>query len=700
MHANLLDGAETQRVPAEEGIKTRRIAIRGEESAFGKRLAERHGGRFIPADDFGSHRRLLKEVGTKFWDYHNRAWETFSIFFRIYRKQSGRLLEIFAKESEMKNKAMSNIRPIPFLFTAILLLSGVAAADDKPAATLDQRREQLNTLLKEQWEFVMKTSPEFATIVGDKRYNDKMSVVSEKEIYYELDAAKNFLSRFTAIDTTGFPEQERLNKILMVRALEEQLNNAKFEDWLMPVTQFGGIHLDLPQFVQLIPFDSVKDYDDYVARLKQIPGQIDGTVVLMRKGVGKKLIPPKILLEQVVGQSVTVGEAKLEDSPFALPLKKFPASFSEPDKARLSKAILAAIQDDINPAYNRFTKYLKEEYVEQGRKDPGMWSLPDGEARYQARVKQSTTTNMTPEEIHQLGLREVARIEGEMLKVAKKLGYTDLKSFNAAIEKNPDLHPKSKQEILDLYRKYIDQMYGKLPSLFGRLPKAKVEVIPMEEFREKQSAGADYVQGTPNGSRPGHVNVNTSNFEKRKTLPIETTAYHEGIPGHHMQISIAQEIPTLPPFRQQAGYVAFDEGWALYAERLGEEVGFFQDPYSYYGHLQDEMLRAIRLVVDTGFHHKRWTRQQVVDFFHDHSGIDEVEVQSETDRYIAIPGQALGYKIGQLKILALREKAQKALGDKFDIRGFHDAVLGAGALPLDVLEQQVDAWIANQKITK
>ena len=600
----------------------------------------------------------------------------------------------------MKKKASLHLRPFVFLSIGIFLFVCVAAANDNPAAGVDQRREQLNALLKEQWDFVMKTSPEYATIIGDKRYNDKVSDVSEKEVQYELEMTKGFLKRFQAIDTTGFPEQERLNKVLMVRALEEQLDNAKFEDWLMPVTQFGGIHVDLPRFVQLIPFETVKDYDDYIARLKQIPTQIDGTVVLMRKGAGKKLIPPKILMEQVVGQSIAVGEAKSEESPFALPIKKFPASFSDTDKKRLQESILAAIQNGINPAYGRFTKFLKEEYVAQGRTEPGMWSLPDGAARYQAKVKASTTTNMTPEEIHQLGLCEVLRIEGEMLKVAKKLGYDDLKSFNTAIEKNPDLHPKSKQEMLDLYRKYIDQMYGKLPSLFGRLPKAKVEVIPMEEFREKQSAGADYIQGTSDGSRPGHVNVNTSNYDKRKTLPIETTAYHEGIPGHHMQISIAQEIPTLPTFRQQAGYVAYGEGWALYAERLGEEVGFYRDPYSYYGHLQDEMLRAIRLVVDTGFHYRKWTRQQVVDFFHDHSGIDEVEVQSETDRYIAIPGQALGYKIGQLKILALREKAQKALGDKFDIRGFHDTVLGAGGLPMDVLEQQIDEWIAKQKTAK
>ncbi len=284
-----------------------------------------------------------------------------------------------------------------------------------------------------------------------------------------------------------------------------------------------------------------------------------------------------------------------------------------------------------------------------------------------------------------------------MLEIAKKLGYQDLKSFNAAIEDDPKLKARSRQHILDLYRKYIDQMYTKLPELFGRLPKAKVEVLPVEEFREKEAAGAQYNPGTPDGSRPGRVMVNTGDATSRKTISMESTAYHEGVPGHHMQLTIAQELPELPPFRQQGGYTSFAEGWALYSERLGKEVGFYQDPYSDYGRLQDEMLRAIRLVVDTGFHYKRWTRDQVVQFFHDHSAIDEVDVQSETDRYIVWPGQALAYKIGQLKILELRERAKKELGAKFDIREFHDEVLGAGALPLDVLEERIDAWIAAEK---
>jgi uncharacterized protein (DUF885 family) len=597
----------------------------------------------------------------------------------------------------MPKTLKGNSRELTRVLIVTLLLSPITAmAADKSAANVEELRKRLDTLLKEQWEYTLRTGPEFATILGDKRYNDKVSDVSEKAVYADLEMTKKFLARFEGVDTTGFPEQEQLNKTLMIRGLKEQLDAAKFENWLMPVNQFAGIQIDLPQLVALIPCDTVKDYQDYVARLKQFPTEMDQTVVLMRKGVSKNLVPPRILLEQVVKQAIAVGGQKPEESPFALPLKKFPATFTEADKKRLREAALAAIRDGVNPAYARFTTFLRDEYAVEGRKDPGTWSLPDGDARYAAQVKSNTTTGMKPEEIHQLGLKEVARIEGEMLQVANRLGYQDLKSFNKAIENNTELRPKSRQEMLDLYHRYIEQMYAKLPQLFGRLPKAKLEVLPIEEFREKEASGAQYNMGTPDGSRPGRVMVNTGDFQNRKTITIETTAYHEGIPGHHMQVAIANELPLLPPFRQQGGYVAFSEGWALYSERLGVEVGFFQDPYSYYGHLQDEMLRAIRLVVDTGFHYKRWTRQQVVDYFHNHSGIDEVEVQSETDRYIAIPGQALGYKIGQLKILALREKAQKALGEKFDIRAFHEKVLGAGALPLDVLEQQVDKWIAAQ----
>jgi uncharacterized protein (DUF885 family) len=357
--------------------------------------------------------------------------------------------------------------------------------------------------------------------------------------------------------------------------------------------------------------------------------------------------------------------------------------------------VLAAIDNSVIPAYKKFTTFVKDEYAPKGQTNVGIWALPDGKARYAFRVKQQTTSNLTPEQIHQIGLSEVARIEGDMLTIAKSQGFNDLKSFNAAIEKNPDLHFKSPQDIIDRYRHFIDQMYGRLPQLFGRLPKAKLEVVPVEPFREKEAAAASYNTGSPDGARPGRVYVNTYEATSRQTLSTESTSYHEGVPGHHMQLSIAQEVTGLPKFRQQGGYTAFVEGWALYSERLGKEVGYYQDPYSDYGRLNDEMLRAIRLVVDTGLHDKKWTRDQVVQFFRDHSATDEVEIQSETDRYIVWPGQALAYKVGQLKILELRDRAQKKLGAKFDIRKFHDQVLVAGALPLDELEKSIDNWIAT-----
>jgi uncharacterized protein (DUF885 family) len=587
-----------------------------------------------------------------------------------------------------------NLRMKIALASLLLTSTAVWAA---PASDLQARRDVLGKLLAEQWEYTLSHAPEFASILGDKRWNDQLSDFSQAAIDADLAKTREFLQRFQAIDTTGFPVQEKLNQELMVRNLKETVEGARFKGWLMPVNQISGIHLEAPQFPSLLTFTTVKDYDDLIARYRKLPGAFDQTIEHMRAGMAAGLMPPKFLLEKVVVQCEGIASTPAEKSPFAAPLARFPEGIPAAEQARIREAMLAAIRDSVLPAYVKLTRFVKEEYAPKGRAEPGMWSLPDGEARYAFQVQQQTTSDLTPEEIHQLGLREVARIEGEMLRVANQFGYKDLKSFNAAIEKDPKLHAQSRQQILDLYTKFIGQMYARLPQLFGRLPKAKIEVVRTEDFREKEASDAEYQTGAPDGSRPGRVEVNTGDPQSRKIISIESTAYHEGVPGHHMQLSIAQELPTLPPFRQQGGYTAFIEGWALYSERLGKEVGFYQDPYSDYGRLQDEMLRAIRLVVDTGFHYKHWSRDQVVQFFHDHSGIDEVSVQSETDRYIVWPGQALAYKIGQLKILELREKAKRELGAGFDIRRFHDQVLGAGALPLGVLEEQIDRWIADEK---
>jgi uncharacterized protein (DUF885 family) len=586
-------------------------------------------------------------------------------------------------------RAFSWVLFVTFLVSA----TGFAA----PAQTdLEARRKALNDLLAEQWQYTLRTNPTFASMLGDKRWNDKLEDFSQKAIDDDLEQNRKFLTRFEAIDTTGFPEQEVLNKTLMVRDLRSTLEGARFKTWEMPVSQFSGVHISLPQLVSLVSFNSVKDYEDYIARLKEMPRYFDETVIQMRKGMADGLMPPRILLEKVVEQANGLATKTPEDSPFAQPFNKFPEAIPAAEQKRLREQGLAAIRDSVLPAYVSFTKFVRDDYAPKGRTEPGAWALPDGAAYYAFRVKESTTTDLTPEEIHQLGLAEVAQIEAKMLQVVNQLGFKDLKSFSASLATNPKVHVHSRQEILDLYQKYIDQMYLKLPGMFGRMPKAKLLVMPIEEYREKE-ASTSYIDGAQDGSRPAHIMVNTSNWEKGTTVDFETTAYHEGVPGHHMQIAIAQELPELPPYRQNEYYTAYSEGWALYSERLGKEVGFFQDPYSYYGHLQDDMLRAIRLVVDTGFHYKRWTRQQVVDFFHAHSAIDEAEVQSETDRYMAWPAQALGYKIGQLEILKLRQYAKDQLGDKFSLSNFHDEVLGAGALPLDVLSVRIHEWVAAQK---
>jgi len=577
-----------------------------------------------------------------------------------------------------------------------LLTAALIAAAAMATADVDPRRQQLAAILTEHWQRHLRQSPLFATLIGDKRYNDKVDDFSEERVLADVESDRGFVERLEAIDTAGFPPEEVLNRTLLLRQLRENLESARFREWEMPITQFGGFHIDMPQTVAMLPFETAKDYRDYVARLDAIPRAFDQLAARMRKGRADGLMPPRILLEQVATQAKELAEAKPQDGPFMLPARRFPKSFSAAERRQLRAAMLKAVREHVTPAYAKFTDFVAKEYAPDGRAEPGLWALPDGEARYAFAVRRETTTALTPAQIHQLGLQEVARDRAAMLEIARKLGFADLKSFDAAIAKDPKAYVKTPQELLGLYRTYIGWMEPKLPQLFGRLPKARIEVIPVEAFLEKSAAGAEYNTGTPDGKRPGHVKVNTGDLPHRNILDVETTAYHEGIPGHHMQLSIAQEIPALPPFRQQSQTNAFVEGWALYSERIVEEVGAYADPYQAYGHLQADLLRAIRLVVDTGLHGMKWSRQQAVDYFHQSSSQPEPEVQSETDRYMAWPGQALGYKIGQLRLLELREKATRVLGAKFDIRAFHDEVLSGGAMPLDVLEERIDAWIARQ----
>jgi len=569
-------------------------------------------------------------------------------------------------------------------------------SQEKPSGDVESRSRQLQTQLDDEWQYELRTSPEFATSIGDSRYNDQLSDNSPEFFRADVEQKRKFLAGFEAIDPSGFSEQDRLSHDLIVRQLRQEIEGAKFKNWEMPVNQMGGPHLEFPDLVTLTPFKSVKDYEDYISRLHKIPHAFDQTTANMRQGMADHLMPPRFLLEKVPPEVDDIANAAGVNSPFAKPLKEFPSTISAAEQKRLTTAILSAINDEIIPAYRKFSSFVRNDYAPHGRTDPGAWALPDGEARYRFAVRRMTTTDLSPDEIHEIGLKELHQTETQMLALANKSGFKDLASFNQHIKNDRKLYATSGQQLLDLYAKYVRDMQPKLPQLFGRLPNAKLVAIQMEPARAKNAVPADYSSGTADGSRPGHINVNEYDPEHRLLLNVEAIAYHEGIPGHHLQISLAQELPKLPAFRRYGGYTAFVEGWAFYAERLGKEVGGYQDPYSEYGRLENEMWRDIRLVIDTGVHSKHWSRDQMVEYFHKYTAMDEPNVQSEVDRYISWPGQALAYKLGQLEFLKLRAEAQQKLGAKFDIKRFHDEALDSGPLPLDVLHARVEAWIAKQ----
>src|SRR5580692_665614 len=578
-----------------------------------------------------------------------------------------------------------------FRWAAVLVaVAGVSLCAEKGDRVAERVAAQ-NAIFEEQYETDLRNFPERATSYGDYRYNDKLADYSLAAIAERHQTDRAFLAKLAAISTTGFADQDQLSHDVMVRVLQQRVADFALKEYEMPINQQNGIHTSLADLPLSVPLDSVKHYEDYVARLRQIPQALEQTREVLRAGMRDKLMPVRFLLEKIPVQCDGIIEA----DPFLQPTKKYPADISAEEQKRLTQEITNAINKDVIPAYRTFAAFVRTEYAPQGRTALAVTSLPDGEKRYQNDIYGRTTTRMTAEEIHQLGLREIERIEGEMTAIAKKEGFSDLASFRASVIKNPKYIPTSAQQILDDFRHYIAEMEPKLSELFTLLPKSPVTVEAIPAFQA--AAATHYVTGTPDGQRPGRVVVATSNFAARSLVDDEAIAYHEGIPGHHMQLSVQQQLNGLPKFRLHGlGFTAYSEGWALYAEQLGKEVGFYQDPVSDYGRLSSELFRAVRLVVDTGIHSQGWTRDQVVDFFRKSGAVDEPTIQSETDRYIAWPGQALAYKLGQLKIRELRERARKELGPKFDIRKFHDEILDGGTLPLDLLETRTNKWIAQE----
>jgi uncharacterized protein (DUF885 family) len=579
------------------------------------------------------------------------------------------------------------------LFAVCCVSSADGASLNTTTDSVESRVAAQNSLFEEYYQSELKAHPERATAYGDYRYNDRLDEYSLAAINSQHASDLDYLARLDAIPSSGFSEQDTLSHEVLRIALLQRSENFSFKEYEMPVSQMDGPHVRLADLPLAIPFDSVKQYEDYIARLHQIPRVFSQTEEVLRAGMKDHLMPVRFLLEKVPAQCQGVISA----DPFLLPTRKFPAGIAPEEQQRLTQAITDAVNNEVLPAYKAFAQFIAADYAPHGRTALSIAALSGGKERYLNDIHSRTTvSNLTPAQIHQIGLREIDRIQSDMLIIARKEGYADLASLRAAVKTNPKYKPASADQIVDDFRKYVAQMQPKLPDLFTFIPGSPVTVEAIPDF---QAAMATHYQtGTPDGKRPGRIVVATSSFAERSLIDDEATAYHEGIPGHHMQLSVAQQLVGLPKFRQHSQNSGYIEGWALYAEQLGKEVGFYQDPVSDYGRLSSELFRAVRLVVDTGLHSEGWSRDQVVAFFRQSGAIDEPTIQAETDRYISWPAQALSYKLGQLKFRELRDRAQKELGPKFDIRGFHDEMLSGGVLPLDLLDARTNSWIQGQKL--
>jgi uncharacterized protein (DUF885 family) len=583
----------------------------------------------------------------------------------------------------------------PYLLAGVLLTAAFATGSSFAQAA-SNASAQLDAFFAAEWEYQLEHHPEFATYVGDTRFNDRLSDYSAEDEAREATHAREQLKRLAKIPANGLDEQHTISREIMQRQLEATIESDRLKEWEMPVSQMNGVHLDLAAMYAQMPFHDVKDYRNYIARLRQVPRVFDQEIAVMRLGMRDRLMEPRYLLEKVAVEAQEIASTAPDKSPFALPLEHFPSQVSEADQQELRADLLSVISQSVLPTYARFAAFVRDTYAPAGRTEPGIWALPNGEALYRNAIREHVQTTMDANAIFDEGMREVHAIEAQMLALAKTQGYNDLPSFHAHIQSDPKLRATSGDQLLGLYQHYEDQSRLKLAEVVPVAPSLKLEVVPMDSFRAPNAVPADYSPGSIASGRPGRVNVNLYNPSSRLLLNVEAIAYHEGLPGHHLQFSFADGLKDLPTFRRFASYDAYSEGWALYAEQLGKELGFYQDPYSEYGRLQNEMWRAIRLVVDTGVHEKHWTRQQMVDFFQEHTAMDNQNIQTEVDRYISWPGQALSYRLGQQKILELRERARKQLGARFDVRQFHARVLSLGPVPLDVLDASVTRWIDEE----
>ncbi len=553
--------------------------------------------------------------------------------------------------------------------------------------------DNLLKIFTEYDEYNKRNYPEGATYDGDHRYDDKVTDNSEAAIFARLDSTRAFLKKLEQINYESLSEDNRINYDLFKRSLDESVEFSRFKDYLMPIGQQYGIHIGAPQLVQFQPLNTAEDFNKYFARLRTIGNSVDNDIANMRKGMSLGIVMPYFIMEQTLPQMENVINENPGESIFYSAMEKG-KDLTPEQRESLSNELREIISQDINPAFQRLHEFVKDEYLPACRKEAGVWSLPDGADRYNLLVKYYTTLDLTYDEVHQTGLSEVARIEKEMSRVKDSIGFKgSVQEFNEFIKKDPNMFYTNKEDLIKGFRDILGKMDTKLPELFGRLPQAAYDLKEMEEFRAKSAPAAYYYSAPEDRSRPGYFYVNTYDLPSRPKYTMTALALHEAVPGHHLQISIAQELKNLPKFRRDGGYTSFVEGWALYAESLGYESEMYEDLYQLYGALIFEMWRACRLVVDTGIHAKKWSRQEAVDFMKKYTANSDLDIASEVDRYIAWPGQALAYKTGELKIKELRKKSEDALGEKFDIKEFHDTLLKNGALPLPLLEVEINRYI-------
>ena len=554
--------------------------------------------------------------------------------------------------------------------------------------------DEFTALVDEMWEFVLQEDPLFATATGDHRYDDRLPAVRLADHQRRHDAKVEFLRRLDAIERDALDTDNRVNYDILRRQLTDNLTEYDFGAQLMPINQRSGFHVEFPELPRDVPLDSVADYENYLARLRAFGQYADENISLMREGLASERVLPAVAWE---GWQKAV-DAQITDDPeqhlLYKPLRKLPTGIPESEHDRLRAAAREAISTSVVPGYRRFRQFMEEEYVPGSRDSVGISAVLGGRDFYRFCVRKFTTLELTPEEVHQIGLAEVARIQAEMDQIIRDVQFDgDFAAFTKFLREDPQFYAESSEQLLKEVALVLKKMDGQLPTLIGKLPRQPYGLREVPDYIAPRTTAAYYQPPTGDGTKAGFFYMNTYNLKSRPLFTIEALSFHEAVPGHHLQIALQMELEGLPQFRRFTNFTAFVEGWALYAERLGRELGFYQEPYSDFGRLTLEMWRACRLVVDTGIHYYGWTRQQAIDYLLQHTALSLHDISSEVDRYITWPGQALAYKIGEMKIRELRAKAEERLGERFDRREFHDLVLGSGAVPLDVLEANVEAWL-------